>query len=166
MYYRMSASEYGRFPAADLPAVADRRCSLMHARRESETASRMLAYTDGEVVRWCGIGPRQESARLKRSRTIPVPDESGMWAVVCFLVRPGHRRRGGAASLLAGAVSYTRREGAPGIEGYPADTGGRRIDTSSGYVGTTQMFEAAGVRRVCETSARSAGLRWILRRDS
>lgn len=87
------------------------------------------------------------------------------WAVVCFLVRPGRRRRGVARELLDGAASYARSCGAAAIWGYPVDPAGRRIDTASAHVGTTSMFERAGFRRVAETGARSAGLaRWVLRR--
>jgi hypothetical protein len=46
------------------------------------------------------------------------------------------------------------------------DPAGARVNTSFAYVGTVSMFEAAGFRRVVETSAHSAGLpRWLMRRD-
>jgi hypothetical protein len=41
-----------------------------------------------------------------------------------------------------------------------------RIDPTFAYVGTTEMFQAAGFRRVAETRARSAGLpRVVMRPD-
>jgi GNAT superfamily N-acetyltransferase len=166
MYYRMSASEYGRVSADELPQAVGRRSALMRARVGTSPAPGMLAYQDGTPVGWCGLGPRSEFTRLQRSRTIPAVDDVPVWSVVCFLVRPGFRRRGLAAALLDGAVSYARECGAPALEGYPVDAAGARIDTTFAYVGTTQMFEAAGFRRVAETSARSAGLpRWVLRHD-
>lgn len=68
---------------------------------------------------------------------------------------PGFRRRGVAAALLGGVVDYARRSGAPGVEAYPIDPEGGRVDVSFGYVGVTPMFEKAGFVRVVETSARS-----------
>ena len=126
----------------------------------------MVGYLDGKPVGWCGIGPRSQFARLQRSRTIPLLDDRPVWSVVCFLVRAGFRRRGIARALLDGAIEYARAEGAVGLEAYPVDPAGRRIDSTFAYVGTTAMFEAAGFRRMTETQSRSAGLpRWLFRLD-
>jgi GNAT superfamily N-acetyltransferase len=156
MYYRMSSSEYGRVPAGEMAQAARHRRDLLRARAGQPTAPGMLAYLDEAPVGWCGLGPRTEFARLQRSRTIPAVDDLPVWSVVCFLTRPGFRRRGIAAALLAGAVSYARDCGAPALEGYPVDAAGARIDSTFAYVGTTSMFEAAGFRRIADTSARSA----------
>ncbi|HLO36160.1 MAG TPA: hypothetical protein VK194_08760, partial [Candidatus Deferrimicrobium sp.] len=50
---------------------------------------------------------------------------------------------------------HSRRSGAPGLEAYPIDPGGGRVDVGFGYVGLTPMFEQAGFVRVLETAARS-----------
>lgn len=164
MYYRMSATDYGRHSGDDIPAQAERRSALMRVRCASAPAPGMLAYLDGEAVGWCGVSPRPEFVRLVRSRTIPSPPEPEYWTVVCFLVRAGFRRQGVASALLEGAVDYARRCGAPGVEGYPVDAGAKRLNTASAYVGTVSMFEAAGFRRVTETSATSTRLpRWVMR---
>ena len=115
----------------------------------------MLAYVDGEVAGWCGFGPRPNLPRLVRSRTIPKVDDLPVWSIVCFLVRVGYRRRGVAAALLDGVVDFARRSGAPGVEAYPIDPEGGRVDVGFGYVGVTPMFEKAGFRRVVETAAHS-----------
>jgi len=126
----------------------------------------MLAYKEGDVVGWCGFGPRPRLPRLVRSRTIPAIDEKPVWSILCFNVRVGHRRQGVAAALLDGVVDYARRSGAPGVEAYPIDPEGGRVDTSFGYVGLTPMFEKAGFRRVVETAAHSdRRVRWLMRLD-
>ena len=126
----------------------------------------MLAYIGGEVAGWCGFGVRPRLPRLARSRTIPTIDDRAVWSILCFKVRVGFRRRGVAAALLASLVEDARRSGAPGVEAYPIDPEGGRVDVSFGYVGVTTMFEQAGFRRVLETDARSDGRpRWLMRLD-
>jgi len=93
-------------------------------------------------------------------------DERPVWSVVCFVVRPGYRRRGVARALLDDGISYARSCEAVALEAYPVDTGGGRISDSFAYVGTTRMFEKVGFTRIMETAARSAGLpRWLMRRE-
>lgn len=124
----------------------------------------MLAYLDGEPAGWLGFGPRPAMHRLTHSRTIPAVDEVPVWSIVCFLIRPGYRRRGLARALLAGVVEFARSSGAPGLEAYPIDPEGQRVDTAFGYVGFTPMFEAAGFRRVLLTDSHSdRRARWLLR---
>jgi hypothetical protein len=68
--------------------------------------------------------------------------------------------------LLEGAVGHAHAMGAGVLEGYPVDPGGERIDQTSGYVGTVQLFEAHGFRRVGQTSGRRGGQpRWLVRRE-
>jgi GNAT superfamily N-acetyltransferase len=128
---------------------------LLQAQLSDEPPAGMLAYVDGEIAGWCGFGIRPELPRLVRSRTIPKVDDQPVWSVLCFNVRVGYRRRGVAAALLAGVVDYARRSGAPGVEAYPIDPEGGRVDTGFGYVGVTPMFDTAGFRRVVETDAHS-----------
>lgn len=51
---------------------------------------------------------------------------------------------------------------APGVDAYPIDPGGRRVDVTQGFVGMASMFDRAGFRRVMDTNAHSAGLTWLL----
>jgi GNAT superfamily N-acetyltransferase len=131
------------------------RMGALRSQLDDEPPAGLLAYVDGEVAGWCGFGVRDRLPRLARSRTIPRVDDKLVWSVLCFKVRVGFRRRGVAAALLAGVVDYARRSGAPGVEAYPIDPEGGRVDVSFGYVGVTPMFEKAGFVRVLETSAHS-----------
>lgn len=121
-----------------------------------------LAYLDGIPVGWVGVSVRTETPRLQNSRTIPAIDESPVWAIGCFKIRPGFRRRGIATALLDGVIDAARRAGAPGVEAYPIDPQGRRVEVGAGYVGIASMFDAAGFRRVVPTSGHSGRLARIL----
>jgi len=94
-----------------------------------------LAYIGNDVVGWCGVSVRGRTPRLDGSRTIPKLDDKPVWAIGCFLIRVGYRRRGVATALLAGVVNAAREAGAPGVEAYqwwqepawPADSAVRKL---------------------------------------
>ena len=144
---------------------SDLRRRLLQEQLTEDPPAGMLAYRDDTVVGWLGFGRRDRLPRLGRSRTIPTVDDQPVWSVLCFNVRPGHRRQGVATALLDGLVAYAQRSGAPGVEAYPIDPGGRRVDTSFGFVGLTTWFERAGFEPVVATDAHSAGrTRMLMRR--
>lgn len=125
-----------------------------------------VAYLGGEPVGWVGVGVRTETPRLMRSRTIPLVDEQPVWSIGCFRIRPGFRRRGVATALLDAVVDAARAAGAPGVEAYPIDPQGRRVEVGAGFVGIASMFDAAGFRRVLVTDGHSGGLpRHLVRLD-
>lgn len=156
-YFRMGSSEYAASGEQD-------RVSALRRQLDEEPPPGVLAYLDGVVAGWCGFGPRPGMERLVRSRTIPKVDDRPYWSIVCFLVRPGVRRRGVTGALLGGVVDLARRSGAPGLEAYPIDPEGRRVDTAFLYVGTRATFARAGFTEVMPTGARSAGLPRLLMR--
>jgi GNAT superfamily N-acetyltransferase len=158
-YYRWSSSDFARLGAGGGRAAL---------RRQVEVAPSpgLIAYLKGTPVGWVGVGVRDHMERLVRSRTIPRIDDRPVWSILCFLVRPGYRRRGVTRALIEGVLAAARAAGAPGVEAYPIDADGRRLDPTLSYVGFTATFERAGFRRVLETAGRSAGQpRWLVRFD-
>lgn len=148
-----------RLPNAERAAYMERECA-------SEPGPGVLVYVDDEVAGWCSVAPRSSYRRLMNSRTIPILDDRDAWAIVCFVVRAGYRKQGLMHHLLDGAVEHARAHGAEVVEGYPAETGGDRIDVISGYVGTTDLFEAHGFERASATTAHAGHRpRVIMRRE-
>jgi GNAT superfamily N-acetyltransferase len=135
---------------------------LREQMRGGPPAPGYLAYLDGVAVGWVGVGVRTETPRLQHSRTIPALVGLPVWSIGCFRIRPGYRRRGIARALLGGVVEAARRAGAPGVEAYPIDPEGDRVEVGAGFVGIASMFDAAGFRRVLVTDARSGGLSRLL----
>ena len=130
----------------------------------SDPGPGVLAYVDGEVAGWCSVAPRSSYRRLVRSRTLPWLDGPEPWSVVCFVVRPGFRRRGLMHELLSGAVAHARDHGAQVVEGYPIEKGETKVDVISGYVGTVEAFERAGFHRAAPTTGSSGHRpRWLMR---
>ncbi len=100
------------------------------------------------------------------SRTIPFADDRDPWSVVCFVIRPPFRRQGLMHTLLDGAVEHARQHGAEVVEGYPAESGPDRMNSTFAFTGTTALFEAAGCERVMPTTAHSdKRVRWLMRRE-
>lgn len=148
-----------RVSNADRPAYMAGECA-------TEPGPGVLAYVDGEVAGWCSVAPRTTYRRLMNSRTIPFLDDRDAWSAVCFVVRAGYRGRGLMHVLLAGAVEHAKAHGAEVVEGYPVETGGARVDVISGYVGTVELFEAAGFHRAGPTTAHSGHRqRWVMRKE-
>nr|WP_269449698.1 GNAT family N-acetyltransferase [Auraticoccus cholistanensis] len=123
----------------------------------------VLAYEDGEVVGWAAVAPRSELP-FARSRKIPHVDDQPVWSLWCVKVRAGHRGRGVAVDLLAGAVGYARSEGAPAVEGYPVDNQGQKVDLTMAYVGTRALFERVGFTLAAPTDSVSGGFPRVLMR--
>jgi GNAT superfamily N-acetyltransferase len=125
-----------------------------------------IAYLEGVPVGWIGVSVRTDTPRLMSSRTIPAIDDLPVWSIGCFRIRTGYRRRGVARALLDAVVEAARHAGAPGVEAYPIDSEGRRVDVGAGFVGIASMFDAAGFRRVLVTDAHSGRLpRLLVRLD-
>ena len=142
------------------------RPELLRDQMAADPPPGFVAYLDGRPVGWVGIGVRTETPRLMHSRTIPAIDEQPVWSIGCFRIRPGYRRRGIARALLDAVVEAARDAGAPGVEAYPIDPKGRRVEVGAGYVGIASMFDAAGFRRVLTTDATSGRLpRFLVRLD-
>jgi GNAT superfamily N-acetyltransferase len=124
----------------------------------------VLAYDEAGVVGWAGVAPRSELFAFRQGSRIPWLDQRPVWSVFCFRVRGGHRRRGVATALLAGAVELARSNGAPALEGYPVDNQGAWLDATLTFVGTRSMFEKAGFTKVSDTAAVAARLPRVLMR--
>ncbi len=121
-----------------------------------------LAYLGAVPVGWVGVSVRTETPRLMRSRTIPAIDDLPVWSIGCFQIRPGYRRRGIAKALLNAVVGAARAAGAPGVEAYPIDPKGRRVEVGAGFVGIASMFDALAFRRILVTDAHSGRLPRLL----
>jgi GNAT superfamily N-acetyltransferase len=110
----------------------------------------LIAYQDGEPVGWVAVEPRTSYPTALRGKVITggsseAANDGSVWAVVCFVVRVGFRRRGIAGALLAAAVVHARKCGARVLEGYPVDVDEReKVSSADLYHGTLTIFEAEG----------------------
>ena len=123
----------------------------------------VLAYLDGTPVGWAAVHPRRETS-FARNRLIPHVDDTDVWSLWCFRVRPGYRKQGVMHALIKGAVAHARASGAPAIEGYPVDNNGEKVNLTMAYVGTRQLFEGAGFEKAADTGSVLDGFPRVLMR--
>lgn len=134
--------------------VADANREALRAQVLGGPPPGVLAHLDGEPVGWAAVAARPGYPRLARAQVLrgtPAGElaDPGVWAVTCFVVRPGFRRRGIAAALLDGAVAHARAGGARVVEAYPVDVAAKAaVSSAELYHGTLSLFLAAGFREV------------------
>jgi GNAT superfamily N-acetyltransferase len=110
----------------------------------------LVAYLDNEPVGWVAVEPRPHYSQLFRGKVVSVgsgepADDDSVWAITCFVVRTGYRRRGLARHLVAAAVDHAWASGARVIEGYPVDVAEKpKVSAAELYHGTVSLFRAAG----------------------
>ena len=110
----------------------------------------LLAYDGDTPVGWVSVGPRDRYARMMspRSRAFKPLDEEPSWVINCFYIHRDRRGAGVATALLEAAVAFAADRGAARIDGHPKDTGLKTISNSDLFVGSLEMFLAAGFTEV------------------
>lgn len=146
---RRSWEEFGR----------DGRKAAFRAAVASGPAPGLLAYADGEPVGWVAVAPRATFPALSRS-PIATTDQPADWAITCFYVASGWRRRGLMRQLIAAAVEHARACGALAIEAYPKEPGAS-FGWGDLFVGVPAEFLACGFTIV----ARPSPTRLVVRRS-
>jgi GNAT superfamily N-acetyltransferase len=129
----------------------------------SGTTSGLVAYLDGEPVGWCAVEPRTAYQGLLRNNRVPWvgraedKNDASVWAITCFLIRVGFRKRGISVELARAAVDFAREHGARALEGYPITT--KEVILEELHVGTEGVFARAGFVQVSHPTPRRLVMR-------
>jgi GNAT superfamily N-acetyltransferase len=160
-YFLTTGQDYG--------ASSDDNREALRAQAARRPRPGLVAYADGRPVGWVQVGPRPGYPRLTGNRALnrvsgEDMDDRGVWAVTCFVVRVGARRRGIGAALLDAAVTAAREAGAHTLEGHPVDVAVRgRAASADLYHGALSTFLAAGFTEVGRTGPSRPVVRLDLR---
>lgn len=158
-WFMVTRKEFGSFNRDDLQAMFRQELD------SAETSPGLIAYADDSPAAWVRVGPRTSQPALARSRIVKgsqePPDDDGVWAVTCFVVRREHRGEGLAAKLTAAAVDHAAAHGARVVEAYPIDTDQRKSSNNDMFVGSVRLFRDAGFDEV----ARPTGARVVMALD-
>ncbi|HEX2302717.1 MAG TPA: GNAT family N-acetyltransferase [Gaiella sp.] len=109
-----------------------------------------LAFAEGEPIGWVQVGRRDRLSKL--TSQLALEPDPATWAVSCFLVAPGWRRRGVAAALLDGALDSLSVDGVKRVEAYPR--AGDPADDEA-WTGPERLFASAGFELVRSDTPRS-----------
>jgi GNAT superfamily N-acetyltransferase len=107
----------------------------------------LLAFYGEQPVGWCQLTPRQDLRWLNRKPSLEPVDDVPVWALSCFYIRRGYRRRGVMTALIAEALKAAKRAHAPALEAYPVDTS-LPGSTSNVFTGTASTFRRLAFRGV------------------
>lgn len=110
----------------------------------------LVGYLDDTPVGWVQVGPRADYPTLRRSRLFKPVAEVEPWAINCFVVRAGRRRRGVGQGLLDAAIAYAAHNGAEVVEAYPVDgarLGRRLLHGNAGNVRQARLRRSGAAQR-------------------
>lgn len=124
----------------------------------------LIAYEDDVAIGWCAVGPRASVSAFDGARTSkPIDvsiDRARAFAITCFYIRTGHRKKGLMAILAEAAAAFARKHGAQSVEACAIDTP-RQLMWGEGFVGLASVFQKLGFEEI----ARRTPTRPLMRRE-
>lgn len=129
---------------------------------ESGVVPGLVGYVDGAPAGWISLGPREDYAKLQRSRIMKPVDDRPVWSVVCTFVARSHRGHGVQHRLLDAGIRHARGSGVRTLEAYPVDKPERSHDDFM-FFGSRSLYERAGFREVVRRSPTRVVMRRALR---
>jgi GNAT superfamily N-acetyltransferase len=155
MWWRLKRSEFER-----QHGEANRQA--LRSLVEAGTMPGLLAYAEGQPVRWCAIEQRERYGGLERSRTLARVDAAPVWSVTCFFVARRFRRQGMMEQLLGASLAYAREHGARIVEGYPVEPRSGHTPDVYAYTGMASVFRRLGFVEVARRSETRPIMRYSL----
>jgi GNAT superfamily N-acetyltransferase len=102
-----------------------------------------LVFAGEEAVAWCEYGTPEELPNIYHRKEYEAElDRLPDYRITCLFVDKKYRRRGLTAVALQGALDLIAEAGGGVVEGYPHDTGGKKVSVL--YNSTRAVFERAG----------------------
>jgi GNAT superfamily N-acetyltransferase len=130
------------------PRLCGARAGLRGQPRAEETAGRGRTGSCGagdEAIAWAEYGTPDELPTIHhRKQYLAEADVIPDYRITCIFVDKRHRGQGYAKVALAGALDLIAAQGGGVVEGYPHETGEKRMSNSFVYNGTRTMYEQAG----------------------
>ncbi len=125
----------------------------------------LIAFYEGHPVGWCAFAPREDFAKLARSRVHKPIDDQAVWSIPCFFIDKRFRRKGLSVAILKKIVDYAREHGIRVIEAYPTIPTQEELPDSFAWIGLYKSFERAGFEIVDRTSRHRPMVRYYVDRE-
>jgi predicted GNAT family acetyltransferase len=116
----------------------------------------LLLYEKGRAIGWVAVSPREDVIRFEKAKTSalePEKDPRTHYAITCFYVRTGYRKRGLMTDLAKAAIAYARKKKAAAIDVCPIESD-RPLMWGEGFVGIVPVFQELGFTEVARRSPR------------
>ena len=156
MYYRLNKIDFkeGKFDEGNKQAMKE----LVF----SNQPTGVLALYDGRAIAWCAFAPREDFAKLNKSRVHKPIDEKKVWSVPCTFIHKDFRQQGVSVPLLKGLMEYAKNVNIKIIEAYPTIPTQEKLPDSFAWIGLYKSFERAGFKIVDRTSKHRPMVRFVL----
>lgn len=116
----------------------------------------LLLYENGQAIGWVAVSPRADVIRFEKAKTSQLEPEKNPakhFAITCFYVRTGHRKRGLMTDLAKAAIDYARKQKAVALDVCPIETD-KPLMWGEGFVGIASVFRELGFEEVARRSPR------------
>jgi predicted GNAT family acetyltransferase len=146
-----------RLTGADFKAMGkDKRKKAFKSCVATGPVPGLLLYEKGQAIGWVAVSPRSDVIRFEKARTSqlePEKDPGKYYAITCFYVRTGHRKRGLMTDLAKAAIDYAKKKKAKAIDVCPIETD-KPLMWGEGFVGLVSVFRELGFTEVARRSPR------------
>ena len=156
MYWRVKRTDFGKL------GVRGRKDGLRKLTRRKRPPGILYYDTSGGdpvPFGWCSLGPREDYPVLARSYVLKPVDDTPVWSMLCFYMKPEYQGRGLFRHLVSLAVDYARDQGATHLEAYPRD---KRYTGVDAYMGVAEVYRKLGFREIARRKADRAVVRKAL----
>jgi len=157
MYYRLSKTGFAE------GKVDDGNKDAMKALVWSGRPTGMLAFYEDIPVAWCAFAPREDFAKLAKSRIHKRIDDKAVWSVPCTFIDKRFRRQGVSVALLEGVIKYAKEQGISIIEAYPTIPTQEKLPDAFAWIGLYKSYERAGFEIVDTTSKNRPMVRYYVK---
>ncbi len=116
----------------------------------------LLLCENGQAIGWVAVSPRENVIRFGKAKTSGLEqdrDPRTHYAITCFYVRTGHRKRGLMTDLAKAAIDYAKKKKAAAIDVCPIATD-RPLMWGEGFVGIVSVFRELGFEEVARRAPR------------
>ncbi|RFB81547.1 GNAT family N-acetyltransferase [Methylovirgula sp. 4M-Z18] len=139
------------------------RRDAFHGLVEAGPPPGLLAYEGDKAVAWVSVGPRRHAARFHTAKNSALDDDvdaGRIFAITCFYVRSGYRKRGLTTLMARAAIAFAKQCGAKAVD-VCAIEADRPLIWGDGFVGIASVFRKLGFAEI----ARRAPRRPLMRLD-
>lgn len=158
-----------RLSSVDFRAMSrDKRKSAFKSCVKGGPVPGLLLYEKGQAIGWVAVSPRLEVIRFEKAKTSALePDRASArhYAITCFYVRSGHRKRGLMSDLAKAAIDYARKKKAAALDVCPIETD-KPLMWGEGFVGIASVFRDLGFEEVARRSPRRPLMRLSFERGA